>query len=52
VIASHDPALIERVCTRKLHLEHGRIVSDVQVERKIDDVQTSSPEIDADVIAA
>jgi len=52
VIASHDPALIERVCTRKLHLEHGRIVSDVQVERKIDDVQTSTPEIDADVIAA
>ncbi len=28
VIASHDPNLIERVCTRKIHLEHGRVISD------------------------
>lgn len=33
VIASHDPALISRVCTRKLHLEHGRIVLDEPVVR-------------------
>lgn len=33
VIASHDPNLIERVCTRRLHLEHGRIVSDQAVLR-------------------
>lgn len=28
VIASHDPALIARICTRKIHLEHGRVLSD------------------------
>jgi lipopolysaccharide transport system ATP-binding protein len=28
VIASHDPKLIERICTRSIHLEHGHIVSD------------------------
>lgn len=28
IIASHDPALISRVCTRKIHLEHGKIISD------------------------
>ncbi len=33
VIASHDPKLIERVCTRRIHLEHGRLVSDEMVER-------------------
>jgi lipopolysaccharide transport system ATP-binding protein len=31
VIASHDPSLIARVCTRKIHLEHGRILSDEPV---------------------
>lgn len=28
VIASHAPALINRICTRKLHLEHGRVILD------------------------
>lgn len=28
VIASHDPALIARVCTRKISLEHGKVVAD------------------------
>ena len=28
VIATHDPALIDRVCNRKIVLEHGRIISD------------------------
>jgi len=31
VIASHDPALIERICTRKIHLKHGRMLSDEPV---------------------
>lgn len=31
VIASHSPALIERVCNRKIHLEHGLVVSDEAV---------------------
>lgn len=34
VIASHDPKLIERVCTRCIHLEHGKLVSDEMVERE------------------
>ena len=28
VIASHDPDLIQRVCTRQIHLEHGVVLSD------------------------
>ena len=28
VVATHDPALIDRVCNRKIGLEHGRIISD------------------------
>lgn len=28
VIASHDPAMVQRVCTRQISLEHGKIVSD------------------------
>lgn len=31
VIASHSPELLERICTRTIHLEHGRIVSDKKV---------------------
>ncbi|KXB30119.1 sugar ABC transporter ATP-binding protein [Dechloromonas denitrificans] len=31
VIASHNPALIARICTRKIHLEHGRVLSDEPV---------------------
>ncbi|MDR1462541.1 MAG: ABC transporter ATP-binding protein [Azoarcus sp.] len=36
VIASHDPKLIERICTRRVHLEHGRILSDEPLERRND----------------
>ena len=32
VLASHDPGLIERVCNRKLTLEHGRIISDETIQ--------------------
>lgn len=28
VIATHDPTLVARVCTRKISLEHGKIVAD------------------------
>ncbi|MCX5539966.1 ABC transporter ATP-binding protein [Paraburkholderia sp. CNPSo 3076] len=31
VIASHEPALVQRVCTRKICLEHGKIVADEPV---------------------
>lgn len=33
VVASHDPTLIARVCTRQISMEHGRIVSDEPVIR-------------------
>lgn len=32
VVASHDPALINKVCNRKIHMEHGRIISDELLE--------------------
>lgn len=28
VVASHDPNLIENICNRKIHMEHGKIISD------------------------
>jgi lipopolysaccharide transport system ATP-binding protein len=31
IIASHNPNLINDVCNRKIHLEHGRIISDEPV---------------------
>ncbi len=31
VVASHDPALIQRICNRKITMEHGRIISDAPV---------------------
>ncbi|KUJ00604.1 ABC transporter ATP-binding protein [Vibrio sp. MEBiC08052] len=31
VIASHDPKLIENVCNRKIHMEHGKVVSDERI---------------------
>jgi lipopolysaccharide transport system ATP-binding protein len=34
VIASHDPALIARICTRMIHLEHGRVLSDELIVRE------------------
>ena len=36
VVASHDPALISRVCNRKISLEHGRIVSDEIIAPHVD----------------
>ena len=31
VIATHDPALVSRICTRSIKLEHGRMVEDKPV---------------------
>ncbi|WP_321919192.1 ABC transporter ATP-binding protein [Paraburkholderia tropica] len=31
VVATHDPQLISRVCTRRIEMQHGRIVSDAPV---------------------
>ncbi len=31
IIATHDPQLIENICTRKIYLEHGKIICDEQV---------------------
>ena len=31
VVASHDQSLIDRICNRKIKLEHGRIISDEPV---------------------
>jgi lipopolysaccharide transport system ATP-binding protein len=44
VVASHDPGLIERVCTRKISMEHGRIIADEPVQRaeKVDDPAVGS----------
>lgn len=33
VIASHDLSLIARICTRKITLQHGKIISDETVEK-------------------
>jgi lipopolysaccharide transport system ATP-binding protein len=35
VIASHNPELIARTCTRKIYLEHGRVVLDEPVIRAV-----------------
>lgn len=35
VVATHDPILINNVCTRKLHMEHGAIISDIPVIKSI-----------------
>lgn len=45
VIASHDPTLIERMCTRKIHLEHGQIVSDEPVIRQVMAKRTADGEV-------
>lgn len=37
VLASHTPDLIEKVCTRSITLEHGRIVNDVPIPQKMKD---------------
>lgn len=33
VVATHDQSLIERICNRKITLEHGKIISDEQVTK-------------------
>lgn len=35
VIASHNPKLIEKICNRRISLEHGRIVEDVFISPKV-----------------
>ncbi|WP_322103439.1 ABC transporter ATP-binding protein [Paraburkholderia sp. J41] len=37
VVATHDPQLISRVCTRRIEMQHGRIVSDAAVVAKAED---------------
>lgn len=32
VIATHDPVLVEQVCNRKIHLEHGKVISDERLD--------------------
>ncbi|WP_345814227.1 ABC transporter ATP-binding protein [Paraburkholderia sp. PREW-6R] len=39
VLASHDPKLISRVCTRKIVMHHGKIVSDEPVVATADPVE-------------
>lgn len=34
VVATHDQSLIERVCNRKIILEHGKIISDEQLRKE------------------
>jgi lipopolysaccharide transport system ATP-binding protein len=34
VIATHDPALVSRICTRAIKLEHGRLVEDKPVTKE------------------
>lgn len=38
VLASHSPELIARVCNRKIHLEHGVIVSDERINLDMKEV--------------
>jgi lipopolysaccharide transport system ATP-binding protein len=45
VIASHSPELIQRVCTRRLHLEHGKIISDEPVIKTLDPEITQNEEL-------
>ncbi|WP_368735531.1 ABC transporter ATP-binding protein [Ralstonia sp. ASV6] len=42
VVATHDPTLVERVCTRKISLEHGRIIADEPVLSKQSDALSES----------
>lgn len=44
VIATHDPKLVERVCNRKIQLEHGQIVSDEPVIPLLDAANEEKPE--------
>ncbi|KVC81794.1 sugar ABC transporter ATP-binding protein [Burkholderia ubonensis] len=42
VIATHDPALVARVCTRKISLEHGKIVADEPITPAVQAPPTAS----------
>jgi len=35
VVASHDPELVARVCTRKISMEHGQMIADEPVTRPV-----------------
>jgi lipopolysaccharide transport system ATP-binding protein len=41
VIATHDPALVSRICTRSIKLEHGRMVEDKPVTKEETNTVTS-----------
>jgi lipopolysaccharide transport system ATP-binding protein len=41
VIATHDPALVSRICTRSIKLEHGRMVEDKPVTKEEPNTITS-----------
>jgi len=41
VIATHDPALVSRICTRSIKLEHGRMVEDKPVTKEETNTITS-----------
>ncbi|MEM5295095.1 ABC transporter ATP-binding protein [Paraburkholderia sp. BR13439] len=43
VVATHDPGLIERVCTRKISLEHGKVTADEPVVRPVEAEALSLP---------
>ena len=49
VIASHDPTLVQKICNRKLHLEHGRILSDEPVVPEPDSTTETTPSADTQV---
>ncbi|PCE29028.1 ABC transporter ATP-binding protein [Burkholderia ubonensis] len=42
VIATHDPTLVARVCTRKISLEHGKIVADEPITPAVQAPPTAS----------
>ncbi|KVL88437.1 ABC transporter ATP-binding protein [Burkholderia stagnalis] len=42
VIATHDPTLVARVCTRKISLEHGKIVADEPITSAVQAPPTAS----------
>lgn len=37
VVASHDFSLINRICNRKIHLEHGKVIEDVAILQEPDE---------------
>jgi lipopolysaccharide transport system ATP-binding protein len=43
VLATHDPALVERLCTHRIVLEHGRIVESVSLSESPSETSPSAP---------